>query len=908
MSILLLMFFPITACARHYPIIHDNQTNYQIVVKDEEIKKFPSLKFAAKELQHYLHEMTGVMIPIVNKRDEPERAIFLANDNSLPPAGFRIWFTQHRDIHITGHNTGHSINKNTQIVLTHGMKQCFGTLHGVYRFLKMQGCGWYNAGPEGESIPKKGRIDVDESLNLSDAPYFPYRMLNRGPKHDNDSFRGIWLVRNGGGDNIGQWHGHYHGRAMGLNSFFPSPWCDSSDNCTDDISDGHPLRCGHPEYFAMTKGPVGTHWDYQLANSTGYTTEDRTCEMHGRIHGGQVCMSNPGTVKAFVDYYNWFFDTNPHRVSVAFGANDGGGFCECLFCRSLDGSVNPFDLYGDLDGDRDVDLEDVAIYQSLTLKEKNQIDFSRFTMTGPEAGEKLDWYNHATWRRNLTDRFLKFNNEVAVGVAATHPDKFLCPYIYGYYRDPPVRQHNIHSNLRPTIAYNSLWRMDNEVFEYIDSLLQYWGQHLPNRMTSYDIGCWMSLGVPSPVGQRMIDLIKSHKDNKLLGGLIYSGPSWESFGFDTWLWVQLLWDPFADVEELKEEYYRGLFGIAAPEVQAYYDLLTSRREKLMKNLMGYHRMPNFKGLNAFHSLIVNTYAPLRPSLESTLQRAESKSSEMSEKELFRLGKVRANWELTKYTVAALASSAVLENNPSPITKTMRIYRDSIDKRNQCLSSLRSTTCGRVTWSQIHYDETHLMKNDNRLSASNSLYHLSAMNPQEAGMTIVDCPIETEKDVKRNTAPGRFIWGNNTKVSLDTSTAASGVASMRIEPIKLYNPQLPSGGKLFKISNLSLYYDNADHLSSAPNGIIKYSMRIKTSKMEKERREGALRAYVKLSDDNNEVVFTQWKWSKSGDFNEWSYYSVHAKIPPTATKSTFTLYVHGEGAVWIDDFKIEIFKQ
>ncbi|MBR4653024.1 MAG: DUF4838 domain-containing protein [Kiritimatiellae bacterium] len=117
----------------------------------------PSQTFAARELQRYMREITGVTLPIATNAT-PARGIFLGNGASeLGNDGFRL-VSQPPHFHIEG-------------------GRVHGTLFGVYDFLERYcGCEWL--APNQEVVPARDRIEVSATLDDVQKPAFVLRDLN----------------------------------------------------------------------------------------------------------------------------------------------------------------------------------------------------------------------------------------------------------------------------------------------------------------------------------------------------------------------------------------------------------------------------------------------------------------------------------------------------------------------------------------------------------------------------------------------------------------------------------------------------------------------------------------------------------------------------------------------------------
>ena len=51
------------------------------------------------------------------------------------------------------------------------------------------------------------------------------------------------------------------------------------------------------------------------------------------------------------------------------------------------------------------------------------------------------------------------------------------------------------------------------------------------------------LGMPTPLGQPLVDLVRLYDEVDLRGAYLYLGPTWESLGADGYVLARLLWDP-----------------------------------------------------------------------------------------------------------------------------------------------------------------------------------------------------------------------------------------------------------------------------------------------------------------------------------------------------------------------------
>ena len=265
-------------------------------------------RFAAQELQIYIHKATGAALSIVEDRGQAFGNVIAVgrcrfNDRAalgldgLAREGFRL--------------------KSADSVLSIAGADDDGTLFGAYTFLEdVLGVRWLWPGELGEVVPERDTIVVS-GLDVTQEPSFRWR--DRGPggavwgassgpveMHPRALLLGIsrahqmemrlWERRT-------KWGGLkvYGGHGMG-EIFDPALYAES-----------------HPEYYALVGGRrdvPGPDYDYK--------------------HSGQICTSNPEVVRVAVDWINAFLDRHPEYDAVHLTMNDGSGFCECDDCRALD--------------------------------------------------------------------------------------------------------------------------------------------------------------------------------------------------------------------------------------------------------------------------------------------------------------------------------------------------------------------------------------------------------------------------------------------------------------------------------------------------------------------------------------------------------------------------------------------
>jgi hypothetical protein len=228
-----------------------------------------------------------------------------------------------------------------------------------------------------------------------------------------------------------------------------------------------------------------------------------------------------------IEYCRTLFDANPDWDGVSIGANDGRGFCECDNCRRLD--------------------------------------------TGKMRRERVDPEQlRPAETPIITDRMVRFGNQVAAGLSRTHPNKKLLFFAYSQFHEPPERT-KAHPNLLMGYTVNSSG---------------FW--HLPTREKAFeDFAAWARMAPTFGVYEyhtqtnfpdmpRIIpDLIQVElKELQRLGSRYFHTQAGNGFavnGLNFYVLGRLLWDPSADVKVIQADYVDKAFGPAAPAMNRYFE-------------------------------------------------------------------------------------------------------------------------------------------------------------------------------------------------------------------------------------------------------------------------------------------------------------------------------------------------
>ena len=247
----------------------------------------PQEEYAAKELRHYLHLITGALFNIVSEASGPTIAIGQAADTlGLAHTGGIDAFTVR------------TIGQSIGIV---GGKR--GIIYGVYELLQHLGCRFFTS--LCEKIPTTPGLALPQ-IDTTQDPVLEYRAHNyrefsQFPRFSVKSrinmggMRGGGIITGGKGDDLGggieyAWFVHT----------FDSEILDPAEHFDT-----------HPEYFSMVDGK-------RLKEFT------------------QLCLTNPDVVKIAIQKVRAALTEKPHCRIISVSANDWYNFCTCPSCAKID--------------------------------------------------------------------------------------------------------------------------------------------------------------------------------------------------------------------------------------------------------------------------------------------------------------------------------------------------------------------------------------------------------------------------------------------------------------------------------------------------------------------------------------------------------------------------------------------
>ena len=240
-----------------------------------------------------------------------------------------------------------------------------------------------------------------------------------------------------------------------------------------------------------------------------------------RVPDGQLCTTNEQVIERFADAAVAEFDRLTDLQSFSLSPNDGRGWCHCPHCEALDPP----------------------------------------SARGTEAGK--------------ADRLVTFANAVARRVRSRYPDRWLAFYAYKgcvappTYADPDdnvlvVLAHAVFDHLRsiddPRSAANVTFNRH----------LVGWGA-VAEQMFVREYYCrWWA---PWPMWPAVASDIPYLWQHHITGFNAELECRSEGCEIGWYLLAELSWDPGQDADKLTQDYFRGLYGSAAPAMKAYFLIL-----------------------------------------------------------------------------------------------------------------------------------------------------------------------------------------------------------------------------------------------------------------------------------------------------------------------------------------------
>lgn len=272
-------------------------TNYKIVEKGKSDYKILLPKNAndfeedaAKELQYFFREATGISLPI-----ETEGEVFISGTKylSIGNTSLRDACGTSFDYDTLGYN-GYKIDTYNQSVIMSGFgKQ--GTLYAVYEFLH-QAFNWETYGPDCIVYDKGVKELALSDYNITDVPDIPWRQVTSGLLTDMTYSRRLRY------NNVNE--------IMG----YPGGWCHNTFHAVKPEI----YLAEHPDWYARDK--EGNIIGGELVSS--------------QIGNGQICYTcdDPELLEVAANSLIAWLEESPDVENIMFSHQDTNDWCECADC------------------------------------------------------------------------------------------------------------------------------------------------------------------------------------------------------------------------------------------------------------------------------------------------------------------------------------------------------------------------------------------------------------------------------------------------------------------------------------------------------------------------------------------------------------------------------------------------
>lgn len=494
--------------------------------------------FAATELRHYLGRILGVDIPGAAKRDLPVIRLRTSADPELGDEGYEFT-ADGRTLCITGGGP-------------------LGVVFGVYEFLRRYaGCRFSGLAPDGELIPRKQEVRVDE-LPLRKTPSLWYRgfQFYSQPVGDLTARRIDWMAKNG----------------MNYVLISPMPDLDDTwDGQTLDPATGQGIGSVRKHRYTVTWyrerilpeiTKRGLKVDMNHHNLLTWLPPELYFERHPEwfaLRNGErsadphqfcICTSNRDAVAEVIANIKQFLRENPEVSIVGLIPEDGVGCCQCEACRALD--IHPDDA-----------LTETPLYGGAHKY--------------PEAE-----------KRSKIRRYAMFANDVARAIRDHFPDVLLGTAAYYDIQWPP-RDVKLETNIVPWVAI--YWRCGAHelatgscrVNAFFFDVLGQWRKAHRHRLILYEyyMGMGAQAGLPYPQAGVICREWPLLKKLGIDGATVQSMDSvHEAYALNYLAFARSGWEAQVAVDTLQAEYLEGMFGAAAPALRPIFERLEAQCRKI----------------------------------------------------------------------------------------------------------------------------------------------------------------------------------------------------------------------------------------------------------------------------------------------------------------------------------------
>ena len=246
----------------------------------------------------------------------------------------------------------------------------------------------------------------------------------------------------------------------------------------------------------------------------------------------QLCTSNPDVVRLAIERVNRFFDDSPQTLAYSLCPDDNTDFCECANCRALDaGGTDPY-----------------------------------------------------THKPLVTDRYVRFLNQVARGIQHQHPGKMVSTYAYVNYSIPPRRE-----PIDPHVAVvfttsvfcaaHGIGDAGCESRQKMKTLLKAWVTK-GSRVYVYEYDPIPgNAELPCPLFGARAREMKVYGEMGVRGFSFESHKSWATMTPNYWFNARLMWNSNQSMNALLDDFCTNFFAESAAPMRRYYKALEAAFSK-----------------------------------------------------------------------------------------------------------------------------------------------------------------------------------------------------------------------------------------------------------------------------------------------------------------------------------------
>ncbi len=592
-------------------LVDHGKSDYEIV---HAAKSPQGVSVAAKELQRLIQKTTGAKLPIVQQPTAGRAQIVIGADplakqadisaDGLPPDGFRMIAREGRIFLIGQDEEGELYRLNNNKSTSAG--SYFAVIEFAREFLHAR---WYMPTELGEETAHLEVLRVPADLDVTKKPALERRyILSTGTFNEKvmARYKRLGYLKAGvyipqNNVEATQW-----GRRMKLGNDIQfrvsHSWFQWMPAMKPTEWSAGAYGQSHPDWYALVKEKKGP-----------YNAGERETRYYGpdKAHGGELNVSNEAMRAQFAANIIAYAKKTGERV-FSLSPNDGGPQCQCDECRKWGWGTDPTQ-------------------------------------------------GHPT----MTDRMIRFANDIARRVKKEIPDAQFGFYAYSDYITPPTEQTADPSitisfvrNLMPFLYYSPGQK------EEIEANILGW-QKKTSRMnfTTYYTGYgfwslpWSTIDVKG-WWLGTLGRYPSAKGSQLAYAEYFDPPAMGVVGPDTWVAAHLMWDPSQSPAELENQWYQGCFGPqVGPIIQEYFKTIHDSMARTI------HDHP-FVKIRSAREYVEAGYRPIRQRCRTLIDQAVELAAKMPERYQWRVDRIARGWKLAELTLDAIDAARAAGNRPA----------------------------------------------------------------------------------------------------------------------------------------------------------------------------------------------------------------------------------------------------